>query len=294
MVIKKSILLVSTLLVSLLCLAQTDSVSLQTESKFKSSLLYKSINKKNLVIAGLIVQQAGSSVIEYNWWWNGTPNKFHFEWDGFWKNYSYGIDKFGHAFTSYAFTVAINEAMKWAEFSDKQRFYTSIALPAFWAISIEIGDAFSPHGFSVTDLAANFSGIAYATLQEKYPSLKNVMFKFSYYPNNGDFRLSHNYDYHIYWLSFNMHNLLPKPIGKHWPELINLAAGYGIEGWNNYNIPYFRREFMIGIDLNLHAIKTKNKSVTAIRNILNVVHIPLPGFKHSTGGTDEFKWLLLY
>lgn len=291
---KRYLLLLLTIFISFVSIAQNDSSSFQSSSKFKSSTLYKAINKKSLVVAGLVIQQAGSSVIEYNWWWTGTPNKFHFENDGFWNNYSNGIDKFGHAFTSYAFTVALNEAMKWADFSDKTRFYTSIALPAFWALSIEIGDAMSPYGFSVTDLAANFSGIAYATLQEKYPSLKNVMYKFSYYPNKGDFRLSHNYDYHIYWLSFNVHNMLPKSVNKYWPELINIAAGYGIEGWNNYNIPTFRREFMVGIDLNLNAIKTKNKTATAIRNMLNVIHIPSPGFKHSTGGTDEFKWLLLY
>lgn len=294
MVIKKFVFVLLLLVISLSIDAQVSAYH-QSEFSFekKETTNSKLLTKKNLVIAGLIVQQAGSTVIEYNWWWNGTPNKFHFEWDGFWKNYSYGIDKFGHAYTSYAYTVAINEAMKWAEFEPKTRLYTSIALPAIWAISIEVGDAMAPYGFSVTDLAANFSGIAYATLQEQYPSLKNVMFKFSYYPIRGDFHLSRNYDYHIYWLSFNMHNLLPQAMGKYWPELINLAAGYGIEGWNT-PLPKFRRELMVGIDINLNALKTKDKSLTAIRNILNLVHIPMPGYKFSSGGKNEFKGLLLY
>lgn len=270
--------------------AQSDTVAMHSNDKKKSIDNFDF--KKSLVIAGLVVQQTGSTLIEYDWWWKGTAQPFHFEKDGFWNNYSLGLDKFGHAFTSYAFTVAINESMKWADFSEKTRLYTGIALPAFWALSIEIGDAMSPYGFSLTDLAANFSGIAYGTLQEKYPSLKNVMFKYSYYPAERNFRLSERYDYHIYWLTFNMHNILPSGIGKYWPELINLAAGYGIEGWNS--APPLRREFMVGIDLNLQALKTKNKTLTAIRNSLDIFHIPMPGIKYTEDKGTSKHWLLFY
>ena len=158
--------------------------------------------------------------------------------------------------------------MTWAEFTPRQILYTSIALPAFWALSIEIGDAFSPYGFSVPDLAANFAGIGYGVLQHKVPFFKNIAFKFSYYPRKPVYRLRSNYDDHIYWLSFNMHKLLPGVAGRKWPELINLAAGYSIEG---YHTPNMRREFVFGIDINLAAIKTKSKGVSTFKNVLNLM-----------------------
>ncbi len=251
---------------------------------------YKWVTKKNLVIAGLVVQQASSSLVEYKWWWADSSYSFHFEHDGVFNNYSYGMDKIGHAYVSYLCFNAVYEAMTWADFTPKQRMYTSIALPAFWALSIEIGDAFSAYGFSVPDLTANFIGIGYGVLQHQVPFFKNINFKLSYYPRIPETRLSSNYDDHIYWLSFNMHNLLPGALGKKWPELINLAAGYSIEG---YHSPRMSRELMLGIDINLSAIKTKSKGLTAIKNVVNLIHLPSPGVQVTKEYTPQYKLLLL-
>jgi hypothetical protein len=266
--------------------------TLNLSAQQADSTRFKLFTKKNLVIAGLVAQQASSTLIEYEWWWKDSTNKFHFEHDGFLNNYSFGMDKLGHAYTSYMYFVTVNEVMKWAKFSDKTRLYTSVILPAAWAISIEIGDAMAPYGFSVPDLAANFSGIGYGLLQDRVPFFQNIDFKFSYYPRQGNFNVSSNYDDHIYWLSFNMHNLLPKPIGRKWPELINLAIGYSIKGYNIQ--PQYQRELMFGIDLNLRALKTKNSTLKTIRNIANLVHLPAPGVKHTLDGKTEFKGLLMY
>ena len=267
--------------------------TLNSSAQQADSTRFKLFTKKNLVIAGLVAQQASSTLIEYEWWWKDSANKFHFEHDGFLNNYSYGMDKLGHAYTSYMYFVTVNEVMKWAKFSDKTRLYTSVILPAAWAISIEIGDAMAPYGFSVPDLAANFAGIGYGLLQDRVPFFQNIDFKFSYYPRQGNFNVSSNYDDHIYWLSFNMHNLLPKPIGRKWPELINFAMGYSIKGYFPL-LPQYQRELMFGIDLNLRALKTKNSTLKTIRNIANLIHIPAPGVKHTLNGKTEFKGLLMY
>jgi hypothetical protein len=228
--------------------------------------------------------------VEYKWWWQDSSNAFHFEHDGVFNNYSFGMDKIGHAFVSHLCYHAIHEAMTWAEFTPKQTLYTSIALPAFWALSIEIGDAFSPYGFSVPDLAANFAGIGYGVLQHQLPFFKNIAFKLSYYPRIPVYRLSSNYDDHIYWLSFNMHNLLPGIVGHKWPEVINLAAGYSIEDYNKGPI---KREFVFGIDINLAAIKTKSKGLTAIKNVVNLIHLPSPGVKVTREHTPQYKVFML-
>ncbi len=276
------------LIVILILLLKLVVVSAQTDSKY--AVYKKSLTKKNLVIAGLVVQQSSSSLVEYKWWWQDSSNAFHFEHDGVFNNYSFGMDKIGHAFVSHLCYHAIHEAMTWAEFTPKQTLYTSIALPAFWALSIEIGDAFSPYGFSVPDLAANFAGIGYGVLQHQLPFFKNIAFKLSYYPRIPVYRLSSNYDDHIYWLSFNMHNLLPGIVGHKWPEVINLAAGYSIEDYNKGPI---KREFVFGIDINLAAIKTKSKGLAAIKNVVNLIHLPSPGVKVTREHTPQYKVFML-
>ena len=276
------------LIVIFILLLKLVVVSAQTDSKYAA--YKKSLTKKNLVIAGLVVQQSSSSLVEYKWWWQDSSNAFHFEHDGVFNNYSFGMDKIGHAFVSHLCYHAIHEAMTWAEFTPKQTLYTSIALPAFWALSIEIGDAFSPYGFSVPDLAANFAGIGYGVLQHQLPFFKNIAFKLSYYPRIPVYRLSSNYDDHIYWLSFNMHNLLPGIVGHKWPEVINLAAGYSIEDYNKGPI---KREFVFGIDINLAAIKTKSKGLTAIKNVVNLIHLPSPGVKVTREHTPQYKVFML-
>jgi hypothetical protein len=87
-----------------------------------------------------------------------------------------------------------------------------------------------------------------------------------------------------------MHKLLPGVVGRKWPEVINLAAGYSIEG---YHTPNMRREFVFGIDINLDAIKTKSKGVTAFKNVLNLIHLPSPGVKVTREHTPQYKAFLL-
>jgi hypothetical protein len=190
--------------------------------------------------------------------------------------------------------------MRWGEFSDKARIWTSMALPAAWAVSIEIGDGFSSYGFSFYDLTANFMGIGYGILQERLPYMRNFNFKFSYYPSpyylNNDFKgwgLSNDYDGHIYWLSFNVHGLLGEKAKRFWPACLNLACGYGVNGFESYNADKIQREFFIGLDYNLGAIQTKNTAVNAVRNILDKFHYPAPGIKINADGSWDAKLFLV-
>ena len=89
----------------------------------------------------------------------------------------------------------------------------------------------------------------------------------------------------------NVHNVLPKAIGRYWPELINLAVGYSIA---DHFKPAMRRELLFGIDINLRAIKTKSPGLTALRNVANLVRIPAPGIKIPKGQEPtQYKLLLL-
>lgn len=257
------------------------------------------ITKKQLVTTGIIVQQAASFYIEYKWWWEGNYDDFNFENDQGFNSESLGADKLGHAFTSYLFFNALNEAMIWGEYKDKSRLILSTTLPAVWALSIEIGDGFSPFGFSFRDLAANFTGIGFGLLQQKVPYFKNITFKFSYWPvGNAQTRqikgvsLAEDYDGHSYWLSFNLHKMLPKKLGQAWPEWLNIAAGYSIDQFRNTEGKPFQRELLIGFDLNLNAFTCKTVGGNGIKNIANLFHIPAPGVKFTDQEKPQAKLFL--
>lgn len=259
---------------------------------------YKLFTKKNLVIGAIAYHQISAVLIEYAWWWIDSLQAFHFKNDQFWENYSYGMDKFGHFYISYLTFTAVNEAMRWAEFTPRQRLLTATLVPALWAISIEVGDGLSPYGFSTEDLIANLSGVGYGFLQEKVPYFHNFTPKFSFWPTPvykkafpEKWSPTTDYNSHTYWLSVNVHNVLPKAIGRYWPELINLAVGYSVNDLEFGKKPY--RELMLGIDINLRAIRTKSPGLSALKNTLNLIHLPSPGVKVTKEHVPDYRWLLL-
>jgi len=252
----------------------------------------KYTTKQKLIISAFTIQQLGSYYLEYKWWWQGDYHPFVFKSDGWANNYSLGIDKTGHFFTSYAVSSGLNELLKWGEFSDKSRRIAVFTIPALYALSIEIGDGFTSYAFSYSDLIMNMSGITYALLQDAYPALQNFNFKFSYFPSkrfidnhfNG-WTLTEDYDGHIYWFTSNLKYIAPTAVKKYIPELINLGIGYGIV--NYLGGGPMQREFFIGIDYNLSSIKTKSQALNSMIKIADKFHFPAPGYKKE--GSQSFK-----
>lgn len=264
--------------------------------------------RKWLIGGSLAVHQTASRVMEYNWWWKGDYHPFRFYNDGGFNNYSLGVDKAGHFYTSYAYTKFLNELMRYGGFSDRSRKWTAYGLPTVWALSIEVGDAFTKtYGFSFEDLLANFSGIGYAWLQDEFPKLNAVSFKYSYFPSqfyrNQNFKgwtLTRDYDGHTYWVTVDMKKILSGKSKQYWPAGLNLAAGYGVVNFSEIDYYYstgqftnslLQRKFLIGLDWNLGAIPARKAHKKLIRNVLDLYHFPAPGYliKPKT----EFSPLLL-
>jgi hypothetical protein len=234
------------------------------------------------VISGIAVGGVlgGSLVSSYFDWWNGQGRKFHLFSEGWFGDYALGIDKAGHTYTSYFYFHAFRNLMLWGGFQPSTAFWWAAGTTAFFAVSIEIGDGFSPYGFSFEDLAANSLGLGYAMLQTKYDLLKNINLKWSYFPSDG-FRwpphFTDHYDAHTYWLTFNLHNLLPGKIGESWPEFLQLAVGYGVDDHVS------KREMVIGLDLNLGGLSFESRDLHLATRVLDMFHYPLPAVEFTQG-----------
>jgi hypothetical protein len=232
---------------------------------------------------------AGSLVNSYFDWWKDAAQPFHFVSEGFLNDYSLGIDKVGHAYTSYFYFHTFRDLLLWGGYTPREAFWWGAGGSAFFAISIEVGDAVSPFGFSWEDLTWNMLGLGYGMLQTQVPILRNVSFKWSYIPNDGwrwPPRFTDHYDAHTYWLAFNMHNLLPESWGDYWPEFLQLAVGYGVDDRQS------RRELVFGIDFNLEAFGAGSQEVLLGERLLNRFHIPAPAVKFTEGRAP--KWYLLH
>jgi len=222
----------------------------------------------------------GSLVSSYYDWWNDQSQPFHFTREGWFNDYSLGIDKVGHVYTSYFYFHTFRNLLLWGGFQPPTAFWWAAGTTAFFALSIEIGDGLSPYGFCVQDLIANGVGLAYAMLQTKFEYLKNFNLKWSYVAPDGyrwPPRFTDHYDGHTYWLTFNMHNLLPGKVGESWPEFLQLAAGYGVD--DNMT----KREFVIGLDVNLGALSVHNEDWLLLSKTVDMIHFPLPAVEYTEG-----------
>lgn len=279
----------------------------QSNSLLQHDSLSAVQNKQTVLKYGMIVYSAASFYTEYKWWWEGNYHRFKFENDGFWNNYSNGIDKVGHFYTSYLYFNLTYSIMRWGDYDESTALWIAFFFPTFNALSIEIGDGFSTYAFSNSDLTANMLGIGYAYLQKKIPFLQNFSFKWSYYPsgiipNDGNFRITDDYDGHIYWLSINVYNLLPTGLQNYYPRWLNVAVGYG--GKNISGRPSWvgtpisspgnaQRSWSVSFDYNLMELPLEGGLWEPFKTLVDQFKFPAPGIRKIGDRSAEYKLLLL-
>jgi hypothetical protein len=268
--------------------------------------IFLGIERKTLLNYSLVAYSLSSFYVEYQWWWKGNYRKFQYGNDGFINNYSLGVDKAGHFYTSYFYFNALYEFMEWGGFDERTKLLTAIAIPAVYAISIEVNDGFTHFSFSGYDLTANLTGIGYGVLQRQFPVLKNFKFKWSYYPSgtiplDDKFIIANDYDGHIYWLNVDVNGMLPNGMKNYWPKFLNLAVGYGAKNVSHRNAWLGEinskgpktRKFAISLDYNLGSFDINNDFLYTVRNIVDYFHFPAPGIRMINNQKTEFKPLLI-
>ncbi|MCF6297211.1 MAG: YfiM family protein [Flavobacteriaceae bacterium] len=275
---------------SLLC-AQTKISFFQ-----KSDTLNK--NKRKAIILTESIG-AGLTFIGLNqlWYADYPKSKFRFYND---NDQWLQMDKVGHTFSSYYIGKMGMDALNWAGDSKKnQRIYGATLGFAFLAV-IEVFDGFSKEwGFSMGDFAANAAGTSLLIGQELLWNEQRIIMKYSFhttgYPDKWKGKLGDNisqqvlkdYNGQTYWLSVNVWSFFKD---SNFPKWLNLAFGYGIEGFDGTENNKYR-QFYSSIDIDLTKIKTKSAFLSTVFNIVNSLKIPAPTLEYSE---NKFKFHLLY
>ena len=298
---KKLFLLLSCLLCSSEFVLPQDDHTVPQEAPRDSMFL--GMPRKEVATYVTVAWSAAALAVEFEWWWKDDyfykQHPFRMQSDGYFNNSSYGVDKLGHFYSSYLIFHVTYDFMKWANVDDDAALWTAIALPAVHAVGIEIGDGFSKWAFNMSDLYFNSAGLAYGVLQVRYPYLKNFNVKWSYYrspsggKNDPDWGPASDYSGHIYWVSMDMHNILPEPVGRYWPKELNLAVGLGAKNVSFGDVGLKQHKYAVGLDWNTTAILPDGDTWQIFKNLINKLKFPAPGVKFYSHDKPEGNILLV-
>ncbi len=231
---------------------------------------------RKLVASGIMASIIGTSVVwSVDAWWQGRSHPFNFHNEGWFNDYSLGVDKVGHAYASYFYFHTFHNVMLWGGFDPSTALWWGAGITELLALFLEVGDGFSTFGFSYEDLLSNTLGVTYGLLQVKVPFLQNFSLKWSYIPagQRDALNFTQHYDAHTYWLSCNIHGLLPDEWKDYWPRFVQLAAGYSVDANQT------RREGVIGLDFNLEIFPAPNPDILLLQKTINMFHVPAPAIK---------------
>lgn len=256
-------------------------------------------------VAGLFVVQ---HQMQQSTIWKET-GPFHIQEDWRW---SWALDKAGHFYGTYTASYIFSEILLEMGFSLDLGTVTGSALGLLYTGYVEVLDGFSrDFGFSPSDFYADFAGASFYLLQNYVPILQNFSPTFMYVKPSWiseKSRIPHDsfiddYSAQTFWMSINVHNLLPQEAKPYWPDWLELSIGYGVfslcaPGHNcdlKYSIPfapdvYGNRSLLIGLDYNLVKLLPDGGSFwNWLKQGLRLVRIlPAPTLQISDRGTNFY------
>ncbi len=252
----------------------------------KVKLFDEDINYTNFsIISGAtLLTGVALHIYQRNSWWRNQRTKLHINND--WA-YSLSADKVGHFYDGALLAHLFSGALEGSNFDSESSAIWGAALSLTFLLYVEVEDGYGPDwGFSPGDAGADFLGASYTLAQYYYPFLKNFMFKFSYLPSEKMRAGTHqggnvfdDYEGHKYWLSLRVNEFLPSSIEKYWPDFLMIAGGMSVRNLDGSGGG--QHEWYVALDFDAEQIPLYGPVWQFLKNTLNYVHFPMPGFRFS-------------
>lgn len=240
-----------------------------------------------IVGGGTAAAVVGFHFYQMNAWWKDLRGPFHIQDD--WE-YALHIDKAGHIYGGYILTHIATSMLDWVGVGEKNSVWFGATLGALYQLYVEFEDGFGLQwGFSPGDAMGDVIGAYYPVAQYYAPVLRNFNFKLSYVPT---YELIHekpssyghkpnimidDYEGQTYWLSVNVHGLLPEGAKPYWPEWLGFAVGFSVKKLNG--IGGGEREFFLSLDYDLTKLPGDGWLWNGIKRALNFIHFPAPAIR---------------
>lgn len=244
-------------------------------------------------IGAVVVTNASIYYIFKDAYWNEQKTKFHTFND--WNNADMNIDKLGHFYAGMLLSKAAYKVLKATNVPENYSVISSILSSIFFQTQVEFHDAYyKKWGWSWWDFTGNVLGAVYPHLQNHFKPLQTINLKWSYHPSPAykkgwyDYWIK-DYEGFTYYLSFDVHSILPTPVDNYWPKWLNIAVAYGVEKvklgkniWNSSGKPLGDREWYISLDYSLLKLfNPESKTLREILDLLDNFHFPAPAVRIS-------------
>lgn len=285
-----------------------------------------SLNKnrlKLLAIGSGSIYTVGSAGLYLTWYRDYPRSGFHlFNDTDEWRM----MDKAGHSYSAYTQADLIYKGLRWSGLSNNKSIWYSALMGSIFQTTIEVMDGFSADwGFSLSDIAANKTGLLLFAIQQKIWDDQRIRLKFSAWPHGypddqigqsnttlsdratalfGSSlteKLLKDYNHQTYWLSVNVKSFYPDITLPQW---MTISLGYGAANmyggfrneWsdNGQQIQVNRNEyprygqFYISLDADWDKVKTRSKWLGTILDFLNIIKMPFPAIEINTLGQIKF------
>ena len=280
-------------------------------SFFKSSADYNRERVRGIVITEAITGTIITTGLNYLWYKKFPHSRFHFFND---NNEWLGMDKIGHATTSYNISAIQGDLLRWAGVKQGSAAVIGSLTALAFMTMIEVMDGHSDKwGFSKGDMLANMAGCLLFEGQQLLWGQQRLSLKFSYkasiFPRYNPDELGRNllqrilkdYNGQTYWLSANISSFFPA--SAKFPLWLNLSAGYGAEGMigasanpaaiNGNPVPTFDRyrQFYFSFDTDLYRINNTSPFVNSLLKLNRTFKMPSPTIEWNKIKKTQFHWI---
>ncbi len=238
--------------------------------------------KTALVGGGFTAVLGGLQIYQYNAFWSDRTT-FRIIDDG---DLEYGADKGGHFFAAYVMSKFATDALMTSGFSHDLAVVSGGLIGAGYQFFVEVQDGFGRGwGFSPSDVYANTGGSVLHILQHFVPFFSNFQYKAEFLPapwfgektRKGSTNPIDDYSAWTWWVSVNVHNMLPEVAKPFWPSWLNISVGYAAR---NLEWADASRRYIIGLDWNLERILPEGGAFwNWLRQYLNVIKLPAPALE---------------
>ena len=233
----------------------------------------------------------GLHILQYNSWWANQRGPFHVEDD---PGYEHNYDKYGHTFGGYYTSHFFQEAFTWSGMDSSQSTIIGGICGAMYEFYVEIEDGYARDwGFSPGDAKGDILGAGFFILRNRIDFLRNFQYKWFYYPSGEkpyikDQTLNPLDDYggQSYWLTVDLHRMLPTDAKQYWPKWLNLAVGVSrlyIPSNSTAIDPFNQRKtaYYVGLDFDMEKLIPESSIgiINFIRRGLSYWRLPAPAYR---------------
>lgn len=253
------------------------------------------------VTGGMAVGYTSLFLYEKSRWWDGPGSGFHFDSH---LDYARNVDKISHFYAGEVQALINARLLEWSGVPHERAALWGAVTSLAAQTHVEVHDGFSQKwGFDWYDQAANTLGAAWFYAHDRVPALRRFDVRWSYYPSDvwlenlserqaEGTTFADDYSGHAYWLSMDVHDLLPGALQQVWPEALQVSLGASLHDWTDDSWSNWEQEggpgpdpdaymaYYVSLDLNWRKILPRSTWLgRTAGDLFNRFHLPFPAVR---------------